>query len=255
MGLDYGEAVTMEMTEAITEYLMNGGYIYAECGTFFGGMAYIGFPNHEELMELFSVEETEYPLTQNSINLLSGQPGSICEGLEFTGSYQIPVWFIDKMTPSENGVAAFEEEEYGTVAVQGEGEYGQKTFCFSYALAKLLDGDEGTREELLTRIAEFFDLISTGETEITSKNVDINITIYPSPFSENTKLSYSVPNKSFVNIEIYTINGRHISTPVHKFQQEGKHEVMVNGTILPSGVYFCRLQIGKEVVTKKIIKL
>jgi hypothetical protein len=156
--LDDGVIVTMEMTEAITEYLMNGGYIYAECGMFFGGMEYIGYPNLEEVMELFGVAGSEFQLTYNFINMLSGLPGSICEGLEFTGSYQTPVWFIDEMTPNENGAAAFEEEGYGTVAVQGEGEYGQKTFCFSYALAKLMDGDEGTRDTLLNNIVEFFDL-------------------------------------------------------------------------------------------------
>ncbi|MCD4730352.1 MAG: S8 family serine peptidase [Bacteroidales bacterium] len=253
--LDDGVIVTLEMTEAITEYLMNGGYIYAECGTFFGGMAYIGYPNYEEVMELFGVAGSEFQLTYNFINMLSGLPGSICEGLEFTGSYQTPVWFIDEMTPNENGIAAFEEEGYGTVAVQGEGEYGQKTFCFSYALAKLMDSDEGTREELLTRIAEYFDLITTGENEITSGNSDFNFIIYPSPFSEYTNLSYSIPGKSFVNIEIYNINGGHISTPVSEFQQEGKHEVLIHGTELPGGVYFCRLQVGEDVLTKKIVKV
>jgi serine protease len=157
--LDDGVIVTMEMTEAITEYLMNGGYIYADCGSFFGIMAYIGYSNLEELMELFSVEEVELSVTQNFINLLNGQPGSICEDLEFAGSTQSPYWYIDKITPNENGIAAFEENRYGTVAVQGEGEYGQKTFCFSYALAKLVDGvPPNTRDTLLQRIIDFFDI-------------------------------------------------------------------------------------------------
>nr|NQU91265.1 T9SS type A sorting domain-containing protein [Bacteroidota bacterium] len=40
-----------------------------------------------------------------------------------------------------------------------------------------------------------------------------------------------------------------------EFQQEGGHEVLFNGTDLPAGIYFCRLQAGDEVLTKKIIKL
>ncbi|MCD4695908.1 MAG: S8 family serine peptidase [Bacteroidales bacterium] len=157
--LSDGEIVTMEMTEAITEYLYEGGRIYAECGSFFGIMAYFEYPNLEEIMGLFGVEEVETPMTQNYINLLNGLPGSICEDLAFTGSTQNPYWYIDKMTPNENGIAAFEEEGYGTVAVQGEGEYGQKTFCFSYALAKLVDGvTPNTRDTLLARIVDFFDL-------------------------------------------------------------------------------------------------
>jgi len=118
-----------------------------------------------------------------------------------------------------------------------------------------MDSDEGTREELLTRIAEYFDLITTGENEITSGNSDFNFIIYPSPFSEYTNLSYSIPEEGFVNIEIYNINGRHISTLISEFQQEGKHKVIFNGTELPAGVYFCRLQVEEDVLTKKIVKV
>jgi hypothetical protein len=152
-----GEIVTMGMTEVMTAFLANGGYLYVE-GSVFGIVAHLGYPNLAELMELFGVEEVETPLTQNNINLLNGLPGSICEGLEFAGTTQSPFWYIDILTPSENGIATFEEDDYGTVALQGEGEYGQKTFYFSYALAHLEEGSQGTREELMNRIFEFFDL-------------------------------------------------------------------------------------------------
>jgi len=253
--LDYGTPFTMENTQIMQEYLINGGKLYIDCGTFFGIQVFYGYPNLQELMDLLGVAETEFTMTTNLINMLSGLPGSICHDLVFSGSTQNLNWFIDEMTPNENGIAAFEEEGYGTVAIQGEGEYGQKTFCFSYAIAKLMDGDEGTRDELMTRIAVYFDLITTGENEITSENSDLIFTIYPSPFSENTSLSYSIPDKSFVIIEIYNITGQYISTPVSEFQQEGKHEVIFNGTELSAGVYFCRLLVGEEVLTKKIVKV
>ncbi|MCD4737083.1 MAG: S8 family peptidase, partial [Bacteroidales bacterium] len=253
--INNGTPFTLEMIQTMAEYLYQGGKIYIECGSFFGLQSYFEYPDMDEIMQLFGVAEAELVFSTNNINMLTGLPGSICEGLEFSGSTQGSYWYIDKLTPNENGIAAFEEEDYGTVAIQGEGEYGQKTFCFAYALAKLMDGDEGTREELMICIAEYFDLITTGEKEITSGNSDFNLTIHPSPFSENTSLSYSIPGKSFVNIEIYNINGRHISTPVSEFQQEGKYEVIFNGIELPVGVYFCRLQVGEEVLIKKIIKV
>jgi len=121
-------------------------------------------------MELLGVAETEFTMTPNYINMLSGLPGSICEYLVFSGTTQYPFMYIDKMTPSENGIAAFEEDNYGTVAVHGEGEYGQKTFCFSYALAKLVDGvTPNTRDTLLQRIIDFFDIDSA------SNNQTINL--------------------------------------------------------------------------------
>ena len=252
--LDDGVVVTMEMTEAITEYLMNGGYIYAECGTFFGGMEYIGYPNLEEVMELFSVEEAEFPLTQNYINLLNGQPGSICEDLEFTGSTQYPLWYIDKLTPNENGIAAFEEEGYATVAVQGEGEYGQKTFCFSYALAHLEDGSQGTREELMTRIVDFF-LLGLGEEDNISEKKNQEIKIFPCPFYENTTIYFTLNKDCYTKLEVFDLTGNQVAILCDKNLQSGNYAFQFPGEHLAGGVYLCCLHTGDQVVTKKIIKM
>ncbi|MBE0639666.1 MAG: S8 family serine peptidase [Bacteroidales bacterium] len=154
----HGTPFTIEMTETMAEYLYLGGKIYIECGSFFTGFTYFGFPNKEEMMGLFGIAEAEYLAYNNVINLLTGLDGSLCLDLLFTGSTQNLSWFINTLTPNENGIAAFEEDGYGTVAVQGEGEYGQKTFLFSYALGHLVDNPLGSRDTLLNRIVEFFDL-------------------------------------------------------------------------------------------------
>jgi subtilisin family serine protease len=156
--LRHGTPFTMEMIETMAEYLYLGGKIYIECGSFFTGFTYFGYPNMEEMMGLFGIAEAEHLAYNNVINLLTGLDGSLCHDLLFTGSTQNLCWFINTLTPNENGIAAFEEDGYGTVAVQGEGEYGQKTFLFSYALSKLVDNPLGSRDTLLNRIVEFFDL-------------------------------------------------------------------------------------------------
>jgi serine protease len=153
-----GTAVSMEMTETMAEYLYLGGKIYIECGSFFCTQTYFGYPNKDEIFNLFGIADAQYLTPFNPINLLTGLDGSICQNLVFTSSTQNNFYYIDAMTPNGNGLAAFEENGYGMVAVQGEGEYGQKTFCFSYALAHLVDNIQGSRDTLLTRIAEFFDL-------------------------------------------------------------------------------------------------
>jgi len=249
-----GTAITMQMTNVMRDYLMNGGYLYVDCGTFFGSQSYHHYPDLVELMELFSVAEQEFTQTANLFNNLYGLPGSICHDLEFSFTSQNPRWFINIMTPNENGIAAFEEEGYGIVAVQGTGAYGQKTFCFSYALGKLVDGDEGTREELMTRIAVYFELIPTGENEVIAERNDINLTIYPSPFIETISISYTLPEENHTTIEIYDINGRHISTLVNGLQPEGDHAILFDGNELPSGVYLCLMQFGEEVLCKKVVK-
>ena len=53
----------------------------------------------------------------------------------------------------------FKELPYGDVGVQNTGSYEQKTFCFSYALAELVDAQPpSTKNELLQKILDFFGL-------------------------------------------------------------------------------------------------
>jgi hypothetical protein len=248
-----GTPFTMEMIEAITEYLYQNGRIYIECGTLFGLMDYFEYPNREEIMELFGVEEAEMPFTTNNINLLTGLPGSICHDLIFTGSNQSPLYYIDKMTPSENGVAAFEEEGYGTVAVQGEGDYGQRTFCFSYALAHLEDGSQGTKDELLTRIVDFL-LFGVGEEENISENQKQEIKIFPSPFKENTNIHFTLKKDSYIKLEILDLAGNKVAILCDQKLQSGDYAFPFNGEFLASGIFICCLQTSDKIVTKKIIK-
>jgi len=159
MTLREGTAVSMKMTQIIAEYIYQGGRIYVECGSFFGSQSFFGYPDYAEIIDLFGINETHAPVYSNVITNLSGMPNSLCHDLIFTASTQNLNWFIDVMVPNEHGIEALEEDNYGTVAIQGEGEYGQKTFAFSYALAKLVDGEPpNVRDTVLARIVNFFEL-------------------------------------------------------------------------------------------------
>ncbi len=65
--LNDGTPITLEMTQIIAEYLYQGGSIYIECGSHFGIMEYFEYPNREEIMELFGVEDAEKPMNSNNI--------------------------------------------------------------------------------------------------------------------------------------------------------------------------------------------
>ncbi len=85
---------------------------------------------------------------------------------------------------------------------------------------------------------------------------------YPNPFNPTTKIKYSIPvpsnlskREALVQLKIYDILGREISTLVNKEQQPGTYEFQFDGSNLPSGVYFYRLQVGSFSDTKKLILL
>jgi hypothetical protein len=49
--------------------------------------------------------------------------------------------------------------------------------------------------------------------------------------------------------------GREVASLVHQMQSAGEYQVGWNAAGLPSGVYFCRLQAGGLVETRKLILL
>ncbi|MBU2650046.1 MAG: T9SS type A sorting domain-containing protein, partial [Bacteroidetes bacterium] len=210
------------------------------------------YPNIEELKELFGISETTFQPTANYIDMLSGLSGSICEDLVFTNSSQSPVWYIEIMTPNDHSIAAFEEDDYGSVAIQGEGEYGQKTFCFSYALAHLEDGSQGTREELLSRIVDWF-LLGVGIDEKIAEEMPVEIRIFPSPFSENTNIHFSLEQDSYIKLEIIDLTGHQLGLLCNRDLPSGDYSFSFSGQNLASGVYLCCLYSRNQVIVKKLI--
>jgi flagellar hook assembly protein FlgD len=62
-----------------------------------------------------------------------------------------------------------------------------------------------------------------------------------------------LPQRSHVTISIYNILGELVTTLIDEEQQAGTHQVDLSGAALATGMYFCRLQAGAFVETKKIL--
>jgi len=67
---------------------------------------------------------------------------------------------------------------------------------------------------------------------------------YPNPFNPSPKISYSVPEKSFVSIKVYSVTGEEVASLVNGVQSEGLHIVTFNAGNLASGIYLVRLSTG-----------
>jgi hypothetical protein len=78
---------------------------------------------------------------------------------------------------------------------------------------------------------------------------------YPNPFNPSTTIRYSLPHSEFVKLFVYDILGRQVAALVDKKQDAGVYETLFNASLLPSGVYFYRLNIGIFTQTKKMIIL
>ena len=76
---------------------------------------------------------------------------------------------------------------------------------------------------------------------------------YPNPFSQSTTIAFYLPDSGTVNMKISDWLGKGISIIVNEKMAAGHHEVEFNAAMIPSGLYFCQLQCGKNVTSRKIL--
>jgi hypothetical protein len=78
---------------------------------------------------------------------------------------------------------------------------------------------------------------------------------YPNPFNPATKITYSIPQSSFVSLKVYDILGNEVATLVDEIKPAGEFENEFDGNELKSGIYFSQLIAGNHSETKKMILL
>jgi hypothetical protein len=91
--------------------------------------------------------------------------------------------------------------------------------------------------------------ITVGVNEITH----LESTVYPNPFTDQTTISYTLPNTSKVNIEVYNFVGEKVETLVNETKTGGKHNAIFSTTNMAKGIYFIRVTAGNQQKTMKVI--
>lgn len=76
---------------------------------------------------------------------------------------------------------------------------------------------------------------------------------YPNPFNPTTRIEYTIPYNGVVNLIVYDINGREISSLVKESKQAGYYSVDFDGSNLSSGIYYYRIIAGNYKVTKRMM--
>lgn len=76
---------------------------------------------------------------------------------------------------------------------------------------------------------------------------------YPNPFNPVTHLQFSIADLQFVSLKVFDLLGREVATLVNETKRPGKYTVEWDASTQPSGVYYCRLQAGSSLETKKLV--
>lgn len=90
------------------------------------------------------------------------------------------------------------------------------------------------------------------EQEVLPQQLDLKQN-YPNPFNPTTTISFDLPVKGEISLEIYNIAGSRVTTAANGLYQAGRHTVSFNANNLASGIYYCRLKVDGESV--KSIKM
>jgi hypothetical protein len=83
----------------------------------------------------------------------------------------------------------------------------------------------------------------------------VNYNVFPIPAKEQLTLSYQLNKTGKAQVSIFNMNGQLVETVNQGNQKPGEYHFELNIAYYKPGIYYCRLQIGNEVVTKKIIKV
>lgn len=76
---------------------------------------------------------------------------------------------------------------------------------------------------------------------------------YPNPFNSSTVICYTLPHSSFTTLILYNLIGEKVSTLVQKVQPPGLHQVHLNVSDLPTGVYIYRLQQKENISSRSML--
>ncbi len=81
---------------------------------------------------------------------------------------------------------------------------------------------------------------------------------FPNPFNPSTKIGYRLNKAAQVRLSIYDMTGREVNRLVDQYQYVGEYtsewnSQAANGAKLASGMYFARLSVDNESVSRKLV--
>ncbi|MCB9357699.1 MAG: T9SS type A sorting domain-containing protein [Calditrichaeota bacterium] len=79
--------------------------------------------------------------------------------------------------------------------------------------------------------------------------------VYPNPFNNTARVAFELPRQANVDARLYTIEGREALVLASSSFGAGRHELIIEGNSLATGLYLLRLSAASSVSTQKLILL
>jgi hypothetical protein len=76
---------------------------------------------------------------------------------------------------------------------------------------------------------------------------------FPNPFNPTTNIKFAISKTGFVNLKVYDLAGREVSSLVNEVLTAGSYDYSFSGSNLSSGIYFYTLRADGFTETKKMM--
>jgi len=178
-------------------------------------------------------------------------------------------WFLLRTNPSSGWAADICREDPTFVLT---GSYGSSTFLSldsgtTFSTVSI-SGGSGAGELALER-GFVIDMRSGGAFKLNvnysvvtdvQENISTNVPTkfnlyqnYPNPFNPSTNIKFDIPSNGFVQLKIYDMVGKEVSTLINENRNAGTYEINYNAANLTTGVYFYKLEFGGRSEVRKFI--
>jgi hypothetical protein len=78
---------------------------------------------------------------------------------------------------------------------------------------------------------------------------------YPNPFNPNTNIEFTIPEREYVELNIYNSLGQKVKILLNKVISGGHHSVRFSGENYSSGIYYYQLKTNKYSIVRKMLLL
>jgi hypothetical protein len=82
---------------------------------------------------------------------------------------------------------------------------------------------------------------------------EFEIINYPNPFTAITTIQFQTPSRAEISLEVFDQTGKKVTTLLNEVLPSGTHQAEFDGSLLPDGMYFYQLKVGKSSTTRKMI--
>ena len=92
------------------------------------------------------------------------------------------------------------------------------------------------------------------ETKPRLQKIAFKASAYPNPAGDQVNLEFSLPEKSLMIISLLNINGQLLKTISNSVFEAGNHQLNLDTSGNPDGIYWIRFQSKTNIETIKLIK-